>query len=76
VNKTKNLYGINFDAPDAHFDKVCLHNDAWVEKFGNPKQCYTRNQDLKKKLTKTECHKLEPNPSKDRAMHGVDDPLF
>jgi hypothetical protein len=32
-----NFCGTNFDAPDAHFDKVCLFSDAQAEKFGNPK---------------------------------------
>jgi hypothetical protein len=25
--KVQNLYDTNFDAPDAHFDKLCLFND-------------------------------------------------
>ena len=25
------LYGTNFDAPDAHFDKLCLFSDAQTE---------------------------------------------
>jgi hypothetical protein len=32
-------YDANFDAPDAHFDKLCLFCDAQAEKVGNPKNC-------------------------------------
>jgi hypothetical protein len=30
----KNPYSTNFDAPDAHFDKLCLFSDAHVENLG------------------------------------------
>jgi hypothetical protein len=39
--------------------------DALAEKFGNPKY-YDFNQ--------SECCEMEPNPSKDRAMHKGDKP--
>jgi hypothetical protein len=35
-DKCKTFYGINFDAPNAHFDKLRFFNDAQVKKFGNP----------------------------------------
>ena len=43
------------------------------KKVGNPKNC--------EKCERTEedqklCHEIEPNPSKDRAMHEGDNPLF
>jgi hypothetical protein len=31
---------------------------------------------VKSRGKKTECHEIEPNPSKDGTMHEGDDPLF
>jgi hydroxylamine reductase (hybrid-cluster protein) len=33
----KNTYNTNLDAPDAHFNNLCLFSDAQAETFGNPK---------------------------------------
>jgi hypothetical protein len=33
-------------------------------------------KELEKTNSKTEYHKMEPNPSKDRAMHEGDNPSF
>jgi hypothetical protein len=63
-----NKYDANFDAPDAHFDELSLFSDARAEKvqIREKKNVKTVKEPLK---TKTESHKIEPNPSKDRAMH-------
>jgi hypothetical protein len=34
-----NSYDTNVDAPDAHFDNLCLFSDAQAEKIEYPK-CY------------------------------------
>jgi hypothetical protein len=58
--------------------------DAQAENFGKPK-CYSckdqknqkqKKKPKKKKHPKTECCEMEPIPSKDRAMHEGDNPLF
>jgi hypothetical protein len=33
----QNSHDTDFDAPDAHFNKLCLFSDAQAKKFGNPK---------------------------------------
>jgi hypothetical protein len=44
------------------------------KKNGNPKtNVKTPKEPIK---TKTESHKIEPNPSKDRALHDGDNPSF
>jgi hypothetical protein len=60
----------NVDAPDANFGKSYLFSDAQSKKFGNLK-CYDC-----KEQKKTLIHEMEPNSSKDRAMHEGDDPSF
>jgi hypothetical protein len=40
-------------------------------KVGNPGKKYERAD-----KTQIECHEIEPNPSKDRAMHEGDNPSF
>jgi hypothetical protein len=49
----------NFDAPDAHFNNLCLFSDANAKKFGNLK-CY--HCKVLGEKTRTECHELEPSP--------------
>jgi hypothetical protein len=34
-----NSHRANFDAPDAHYDRLCLFSDAQAEKVGIPKYC-------------------------------------
>jgi hypothetical protein len=41
-------------------------------KVGNPKEKKYERADE----TQIECHEIEPNPSKDRAMHEGDNPSF
>jgi hypothetical protein len=42
-------------------------------RFGNSKNCKNYRRAGKKT---PEYHEIEPNPSKDRAMHEEDNPLF
>jgi hypothetical protein len=45
-------------------------------KVGNPeKKCVTVKEPGKER-SQTQCHEIEPNPSKDRAMHEGDNPSF
>jgi hypothetical protein len=55
----------SFEAPDAHFDS-------------DQKKLEIRENPLKaiEEPKKPECHKIEPNPSKDRAVHEGDNPSF
>jgi hypothetical protein len=55
------LYNISFDAPDTHFDKLCLFSDAPTEKFWNIKKKLLDCKELEKTTPKTECHEVEPN---------------
>jgi hypothetical protein len=64
---------------DAHFDYSSLFGDAQVEKAGNP----LKNKKTDMKTVKepsdenqTECHEIEPNPLKDRAMPEGNNPSF
>jgi hypothetical protein len=47
------------------FDYPSLFNGTQAEKVGNPKKIENCKRDRKKIL----CHEIEPNLSKDRAMH-------
>jgi hypothetical protein len=51
---------------------IHVSSDAQAEKFGNPK-CYYCKDPLR---PETECCEMEPNPSKDRAMHEGGNPSF
>ena len=37
----KDFFGTNFDAPGAHFNKLCLFSDAQAGECGHPKKCQT-----------------------------------
>jgi hypothetical protein len=41
-----------------------------------PKRLEIRKKNVKELITKTESHEIEPNPSKDRAMHEGNDLSF
>jgi hypothetical protein len=41
-----------------------------------PKKFEIRNNVKESIKNQKESHKIEPNPPKDRAMHGGDNPLF
>jgi hypothetical protein len=52
----------------AHFDYSSLFSDAQVEKVGNPeKNVKTEKADK----NQTQCHEIEANSSKDRAMYDL-----
>jgi hypothetical protein len=53
--------------------QVSLNSDAQVEKVGNSKKKELWYKSRKKQVL---CHEIEPNPSKDRAMHEGDNPSF
>ena len=55
-----------------HTAEFSFFSDAQVEKVGNPKTS------VKTERAQTECHEIEPNPSKDRAtcMPEGDNPAF
>jgi hypothetical protein len=63
-------YDTNVYAPDAHFGYLSLFSDAQVEKVGNPgkKMCKLKEPSDE---NQTECHEIEPNSSKDRAMRTL-----
>jgi hypothetical protein len=49
-------------------------NDVQAKNVGNPE---TKCENCKRAAnTQTEYYEVEPNPSKDRAMHEGDNPLF
>jgi hypothetical protein len=66
----QNQYVTNLVAPDAHPDHPSLPSDAQAEKARNPRKRKLRKSRQMK--TKTECHDIEPNPSKDRVMPEED----
>jgi hypothetical protein len=72
LHAIQNTYDTNSEASDAHFDKSYLLSDALDETFGNPKHC----EDYKEPKNKPECHEIESNPLKYRAMQEEDNPLF
>jgi hypothetical protein len=45
---------------------MSLNSDAQAAHFGHPMKCYFCKGS---KTSQTECREMEPNPSKDRAMH-------
>jgi hypothetical protein len=51
-------------------------NGTQAEKVGNPKNCENYKRAEKKKPNQILCHEIEPNPSKDRAMHEGNNPSF
>jgi hypothetical protein len=57
-----------------HFDNLCLFSDAQVEKFGYIQNVMTVITSEKK--PQIECHEMEPDLLKDRAIHEGDNPLF
>jgi hypothetical protein len=64
----------SFDAPEAHFDHLSLFSDAQAKKVGNQKKkCENIERANKNQI---ESHEIEPNLSKDSAMHEGDNPLF
>jgi hypothetical protein len=69
IYKYKELNVKPIRAPDVHFDYSSLFSDDQVEKVGNPKKS-------EKLENQTECHEIEPNSSKDRAMPEGDNPSF
>jgi hypothetical protein len=61
------------DAPDAHFDNLSLFSGTQAKKVGNPGEKLWKLYKNGKKILR---HEIEPNPSKDRAMHEGDNPSF
>jgi hypothetical protein len=53
---------------NSYLDNSYLFSDVQTENIGNPK-FYDYKDPYK---TKTECCEIEPNPSKDRAVHQGD----
>jgi hypothetical protein len=68
----QNLYDTNFDAPDAHFDTLYLFSDTQAEKLKIQNVMTVKIPER----PKIECCEIESNPSKDRAMHGGNNPSF
>jgi hypothetical protein len=56
-----------------HFDYSSLFSGTQAETVGNPKNCENCKRAEKNQIL---CHDIEPNPSKDRAMHEGDNPSF
>jgi hypothetical protein len=57
--------------------QMCISTtDAQVEKVGNPKKKKMWKLKEPSDENQTEWHDIEPNPSKDRAMPGGDNPSF
>jgi hypothetical protein len=65
------LIRYKFDAPDAHFDYLSLFSGTQAEKVGNTKK-NSENCIRAKKKNQLLLHEIEPNLSKDRAMHEGD----
>jgi hypothetical protein len=72
--KTNTIPILIFDAPDAHFDYSSLFSgtQAEAEKVGNPKK--RENCTRAGKKPHILCREIEPNRSKNRAMHEGDNP--
>jgi hypothetical protein len=51
-------------------------NDAQAEKVRNPREKKNVKTEKEPIKTKSESHKIDPNPSNGRAMHEGDNPSF
>jgi hypothetical protein len=59
-----------------HFDYLSLFSGTQAEKVGNPGKKIVKTIQKPKKNKQILCHEIEPNPSKDKAMHEGDNPSF
>jgi hypothetical protein len=58
-----------------HFDYSSLFTDAKVKKSLESEK-NVKSMKEPSDENQTQCHEIEPNPSKDRAMHEGDNPSF
>jgi hypothetical protein len=66
-----NKYDTNFDVPDAHFDYLIFSVVLRPKKL----EIRTKSENcIKAEKNQILCQEIEPNPSKNRAMHEEDNP--